>query len=112
MYDLLGLLKAFSGSGLQIVEIVRATISSSTTVADGEATNLTGSVTPESDLTGCSVIAIPVFCNYGIVSGGIMALHILGNISLTIPVRNVSGSAHTLQAGVALIYYKTGGDET
>lgn len=112
VYDLLGLLKAFSGSGLQIVEIVRATISSSTTVADGGATNLTGSVTPESDLTGCSVIAIPVFCNYGIVSGGIMALYILGNISLTIPVRNVSGSAHTLQAGVALIYYKTGGDET
>lgn len=112
VYDLLGLLKAFSGSGLQIVEIVRATISSSTTVADGEATNLTGSVTPESDLTGCSVIAIPVFCNYGIVSGGIMALYILGNISLTIPVRNVSGSAHTLQVGVALIYYKTGGDET
>lgn len=112
VYDLLGLLKAFSGSGLQIVEIVRATISSSTTVADGEATNLTGSVTPESDLTGCSVIAIPMFCNYGIVSGGIMALHILGNISLTIPVRNVSGSAHTLQVGVALIYYKTGGDET
>lgn len=112
VYDLLGLLKAFSGSGLQIVEIVRATISSSTTVADGEATNLTGSVTPESDLTGCSVIAIPMFCNYGIVSGGIMALYILGNISLTIPVRNVSGSAHTLQVGVALIYYKTGGDET
>ncbi len=112
VYDLLGLLKAFSGSGLQIVEIVRATISSSTTVADGGATNLTGSVTPESDLTGCSVIAIPTFCNYGIVSGGIMALYILGNISLTIPVRNVSGSAHTLQAGVALIYYKTGGDET
>ena len=112
VYDLLGLLKAFSGSGLQIVEIVRATISSSTTVADGELTNLTGSVTPESDLTGCSVIAIPMFCNYGIVSGGIMALYILGNINLTIPVRNVSGSAHTLQAGVALIYYKTGGDET
>lgn len=112
VYDLLGLLKAFSGSGLQIVEIVRATISSSTTVADGGATNLTGSVTPESDLTGCSVIAIPMFCNYGIVSGGIMALYILGNINLTIPVRNVSGSAHTLQAGVALIYYKTGGDET
>lgn len=112
VYDLLGLLKTFSGSGLQIVEIVRATISSSTTVADGEATNLTGSVTPESDLTGCSVIAIPMFCNYGIVSGGIMALYILGNISLTIPVRNVSGSAHTLQVGVALIYYKTGGDET
>lgn len=112
VYDLLGLLKAFSGSGLQIVEIVRATISSSTTVADGELTNLTGSVTPESDLTGCSVIAIPMFCNYGIVSGGIMALYMLGNISLTIPVRNVSGSAHTLQAGVALIYYKTGGDET
>lgn len=112
VYDLLGLLKAFSGSGLQIVEIVRATISSSTTVADGELTNLTGSVTPESDLTGCSVIAIPMFCNYGIVSGGIMALYILGNISLTIPVRNVSGSAHTLQVGVVLIYYKTGGDET
>lgn len=112
VYDLLGLLKAFSGSGLQIVEIVRATISSSTTVADGGATNLTGSVTPESDLTGCSVIAIPMFCNYGIVSGGIMALYMLGNINLTIPVRNVSGSAHTLQAGVALIYYKTGGDET
>lgn len=112
VYDLLGLLKAFSGSGLQIVEIVRATISSSTTVADGEATNLTGSITPESDLTGCSVIAIPMFCNYGIVSGGITALYILGNISLTIPVRNVSGSAHTLQVGVALIYYKTGGDET
>lgn len=112
VYDLLGLLKAFSGSGLQIVEIVKATISSSTTVADGKLTNLTGSVTPESDLTGCSVIAIPVFCNYGIVSGGIMALYILGNISLTIPVRNVSGSAHRLQAGVALIYYKTGGDET
>ena len=112
VYDLLGLLKAFSGSGLQIVEIVRATISSSTTVADGELTNLTGSVTPESDLTGCSVIAIPMFCNYGIVSGGIMALYMLGNINLTIPVRNVSGSAHTLQAGVALIYYKTGGDET
>jgi len=112
VYDLLGLLKAFSGSGLQIVEIVRATISSSTTVADGELTNLTGSVTPESDLTGCSVIAIPMFCNYGIVSGGIMALYMLGNISLTIPVRNVSGSAHTLQVGVVLIYYKTGGDET
>ena len=112
VYDLLGLLKAFSGSGLQIVEIVRATISSSTTVADGELTNLTGSVTPESDLTGCSVIAIPMFCNYGIVSGGIMALYMLGNINLTIPVRNVSGSAHTLQVGVVLIYYKTGGDET
>ena len=112
VYDLLGLLKAFSGSGLQIVEIVRATISSSTTVADGGATNLTGSVTPENDLTGCSVIAVPMFCNYGIVSGGITALYILGNISLTIPVRNVSGSAHTLQVGVALIYYKTGGDET
>ena len=106
VYDLLGLLKAFSGSGLQIVEIVRATISSSTTVADGGATNLTGSVTPENDLTGCSVIAVPMFCNYGIVTGGITALYILGNISLTIPVRNVSGSAHTLQAGVALIYYK------
>lgn len=108
VYDLLGLLKAFSGSGLQIVEIVRATISSSTTVADGEATNLTGSVTPESDLTGCSVIAIPMFCNYGIVSGGIMALYILGNINLTVPVRNISGSAHTLQVGVMLIYYKEG----
>lgn len=112
VYDLRGLLKAYSGPGLRIIEIVKATLSGSTTVADGETTNLTGSVTPENDLTGCSVIAVPMFCNYGIVSGGIMALYILGNISLTIPVRNVSGSAHTLQAGVALIYYKTGGDET
>lgn len=112
VYDLLGLLKASSESGLRIVEIVRATISSSSSIAADESTNLTGSVTPENDLTGCSVIAVPMFCNYGIVSGGITALYILGNISLTIPVRNVSGSAHTLQVGVALIYYKTGGDET
>lgn len=112
VYDLLGLLKASSESGLRIVEIVRATISSSSSIAADELTNLTGSVTPENDLTGCRVIAVPMFCNYGIVSGGITALYILGNISLTIPVRNVSGSAHTLQVGVALIYYKTGGDET
>lgn len=108
VYDLLGLLKASSGSGLQIVEIVKVNASGSSSVADGESVNLTASVTPENDLTGCSVLALPMYSNYGTISGSIMALYILGRINVTIPVRNVSGSAHTLNAGVMLIYYKEG----
>lgn len=108
VYDLLGLLKASSGSGLQIVEIVKVNASGSSAVADGESVNLSATATPENDLTGCSVLALPMYSNYGAISGSITALYILGRINVTIPVRNVSGSVHTLSAGVALIYYKEG----